>query len=244
MKKLLAVTIVAAFLFTAPVLADSAVTFDLSNASLNFQKKTSSVSIGVTETEGSWFDVKLEDPNLSPNVRDTARIIVEDSPSFECRLNMNLTKTGSVWGGTGDLWFTDVNGVTKASADFKTSSIIMQGHDLFIFGNLTTQAGNDSILLPNGVDPWTYMGQKAIVGKMDQDTVPGQITVPGHNAFDNGSLILVKFDTNFTSLDEVFREDMVLDGGELKGKIIPAPAAVVLGFIGLSLVGWRMRRYA
>ena len=38
--------------------------------------------------------------------------------------------------------------------------------------------------------------------------------------------------------------DAPMTGGSSDASVLPAPVAMVLGVIGLSILGWRMRKYA
>jgi hypothetical protein len=147
------------------------------------------------------------------------------------------------------LTFTDTNTASNAvKADFTSSSIaIMYGAAgyLEIRGYLGTSSGQDSILLSTRGDPWKFMGEASSTpNSPDADGVDGQITRAQRAAQDNGTLICMKFAIGQDSLDTLFGVDRSLGGGEVKGSIVPAPAAVVLGLMGLGLVGVWMRRYA
>ena len=71
------------------------------------------------------------------------------------------------------------------------------------------------------------------------------MTVTNANPYGSGQLFQMTFGVNSATLADLF------DGGEqsgaagfMHGTIVPVPAAIVLGVIGLGLVGWRMRKYA
>ena len=38
--------------------------------------------------------------------------------------------------------------------------------------------------------------------------------------------------------------DASMTGGSSDASVLPAPVALILGVIGLSILGWRMRKYA
>jgi len=249
--KLGAVALAAAVLaMPAVARADLAVTFDLSSARLVYTAGPPK-TLNVTETNASMFTVNLEDMSTT-TVLDSAVIWGGSSGNpFDFLLAMNLTDLPGVdnWSAAGTLTFTDTVTTSNAvKADFTSSSIAIVGGaagHLEITGYLVTSSGNDAILINRG-DPWKFMGDAAFTPNTpDADSVDGQITRGERAAQDNGTLLVLKFAIGQTSLDTLFGgENRTLDAGEVKGSIVPAPAAIGLGLIGLGLIGWYMRRYA
>jgi hypothetical protein len=229
--------------------ADLAVTFDLTDATLVYTAGIPK-TLDVTESNASQFTVNLEDM-ATTTVLDRARIYGSSPSPFDFLLAMNLTDLAGVdnWSAAGTLTFTDTDTSSNAvKADFTSSSIaIVNGATgyLEIKGYLLTSSGKDAILINRG-DPWKFMGQASSTPDTpDADSVDGQITRGDRAAQDNGTLLVLKFAIGQTSLDTLFGgENRTIDAGEVKGSIVPAPAAIGLGLIGLGLIGWYMRRYA
>ncbi len=222
----------------APVaLADIAVTYDCSEATMVYNKVAGTAS--VSNTLGSTFDV-IEKDTVSGSALDSARSL---GNSFNLNLQLNLTHLGvESWGGTGTIQFTDTNTATPAVlATVAITSIQIVAGDLQIQGLLSNGTG----ILVNRGNPWVYVGQQAVPGKADGDSVPGQITVGNVASYTTGTLLTLQFAVPGNgSLDTLFGVDRTLESGEVKGSIVPAPAAVLLGAMGLGLVGWVKRRYA
>ena len=150
-----------------------------------------------------------------------------------------------------------VNTPFGADAD----GITYSGGVLTIHGKLSTITGNASILLnPAGPGDWTYTGADDAATGPGTDGVADQITVtdPPRDEYDAGTMYVLQISlyqyNNGTTItastaDELFagadcNEGFSATGGDMKIDIIPAPAAVLLGLMGLGLVGWRMRKYA
>ena len=227
-----------------PAIADQIVTFDLSNAKVDFTKAT--MNVKVTQSSGSVFDVKLENPSLTPVIRDTARL--DGATDFNFLLDLTVTDLPGVdnWSASGRLTFTDTDKSSNAViSDFGSTGIAIiptlpNVGVLILQGSLNTVLPNDAIL-QNRSDPWVFVGEQAIPGDLDADAVPGQITANNRDRYDVGALITLKFGVNTNSLDDLFSGDRSVDGAEVKGYIVPEPATAVLLTLG-GLLLLRRRR--
>lgn len=77
---------------------------------------------------------------------------------------------------------------------------------------------------------------------------PDQWSATGSLMFTDALTGSSKVNVGTSSLDALFSADHkngnALTGGEVKGSVVPAPAAVLLGLVGLAAGGWYMRRLA
>lgn len=169
-------------------------------------------------------------------------------------LSLTMTQHGANdWSATG-LWYMldmtapqDGSANLKVLADFTSTSvgIVANPNYLQIAGTLMPSGTNPSLLV-NAGSPWRFVGSGQTAGN-GQDGVANQITLADAlwEAALTGALVQTQFNVGTNSLDTLFGANRDHTGGWLDAEIItPAPAAIVLGFIGLCVVGWRMRKYA
>lgn len=236
MKKFAVISLV--LLAVAPAaMADINVIYDMNKAAFNYV--SGSQALTVTETVDSIFDVAKVD-TVSLATLDTARLF---NNSFDLALNLNLVDLAGAnnWGGTGTLKFTDINTGTNAVEAFvNLTDVQIVSGNLEIHGLMSDLGANTSLLVNRG-DPWVFVGNSGAAG---QDAVAGQITVANVATFDNGTLLTLRFGVGNITLDSLFGMDRTFTDGEVKGSVVPAPAAVLLGTMGLGLVGWVKRRFA
>ena len=233
-----------------PVQGDTYVGFDLNAADLVYTVATK--NLVVSESLGSDFIVRHENEDLTPQIRDTAKIL--GGADFDFLLDLTLvdgTPNDGKWTATGQMKFTDTaTGTWAGIGDFTSTSITwdaLGGPGFFqVVGVLSTPTGQDAILINRG-DPWVFAGETNVVGKLDDDgSEPAAytITIPNRPSYDAGTVFTFKFGVSASSLDNLLSTNQTLDGGEVKGTITPVPGAIVLGAIGLALVGLKMRKLA
>ncbi len=151
---------------------------------------------------------------------------------------------------TGSLKIWDyLGGDPKIDALFTSTSVAIvtdgTGSALEIRGMLRGDPDTESILRPT-VDPWVFTGEP-VVG------VPGEnysfAVEQNTETYTDGYMLSIQFAvTGQDTLESLFGDDMVepttvISGGELKGEVVPAPAAVALAGMGLGLVGLIKRRF-
>ncbi|MCX5674712.1 MAG: hypothetical protein NTX87_06865, partial [Planctomycetota bacterium] len=180
---------------------------------------------------------------------------------FNFTLTLDMTQNGpEMWSATGSLLVSDQTTATNAiEAHFRSTNILIKngsGYTLNIDGILSPLSG-ESILVNRG-DPWRFAGDGNVYhvtfpadfyfrptpASPDADGTPGQITVAQSRSYGNGDLFVIKVNVPVGTLDDLFASDRSMTGGEVKGSIVPAPAAVLLGLVGLAAVGWYRRRLA
>ncbi len=121
------------------------------------------------------------------------------------------------------------------------------GH--FSFAGLAyTLAGNDAILVNRALlgSDWVFTGQGPVMaGDPDADSSSTTLRLDtGRLNYDRGSLAFfdIDVDAGFGNLDGWFSYDQSETAGQLQLNVIPTPAAVTLGLIGLGLACCIRRR--
>lgn len=204
----------------------------------------------VSLTELSDLDAKIGIPSID----DTSVYNATGTPTFDAQLDLYFSGSAENWSATGDLWVEDAltAGNRIIEADFVSTSIFMltpppgQEYELVIQGYLLTQTGNEAILVgaSSGSD-WVYSGEvDSFGGSGGSDTVDNQISISDWEYYDNGDLLVLHFNVPTTSLATFFSADGTGLDGEMKLTVVPAPVAVVLGFLGIGLAGLKLRKFA
>ncbi len=239
MKIKLLVLAIALCLSAAPAMADM-VTYDMGIATLDFTQATNNLL--VQETSLSMLYLEFDD--LGGVALDNVAIIGGDN--FNLTLDLTMNQLGiNNWSASGSLKFTDTDATSNAvEAAVQSYSVKADGTSLQIVGSLSPQNPPPSILVNRG-DPWVFVGNTD-GGGADADLTANQITVFNPESYDGGTVWTIKFGMT-DSLDVFFGttgQDRHLTGGEVKGSVVPVPAAVLLGILGLGVVGLKLRKYA
>ncbi|MDP6543157.1 MAG: PEP-CTERM sorting domain-containing protein [Phycisphaerae bacterium] len=235
----------------APAAADF-ISFDMGAAVLDYDVVTrdggtSAALTGtliVSDTLGSNFQVRRHDDDST--VLDTAEIsgVSAGDNNFDLSFTLNLVKEAGTdqWSATGTLTFTDVNEATNAAeASFTSGNILIINGELWIDGLLSNNSPLTSILR-NSTNPWVFVGENDIGGEPSVGDA-GQISVSGPDAYDDGSVLVLKSIVTTDSLDTLFDTDFNIAGdGSVKGSITPEPATMGLVALGGLVVLTRRRR--
>jgi hypothetical protein len=227
------------------------------NAFFDFQGLTfaynRTAAPGDTGTIGTFSVETTDISDQVAAIRD-GNVILDDSvindwTDFDFSFTGEISYDGSGYslnslGANGNgIAFTDIETSTNAvEADFKSWAVSLSplgaSTHLFSFsGNLNDLGNSNGPILvnrPPGGSTWTFEGdggESIAIG-------------PPVSNFQNGGLVQIHLTTTETSLDDLFEEDVMLSGGDMKITVVPAPAAVILGLIGLPVVGWIKRRFA
>jgi hypothetical protein len=221
------------------------INFDLQQAQLSYTFNPNTLTATTIST--STLSLTLDDP--MGNMIDRARMVGSSMP-FNFAMTLNLTRLGPEnWSATGSLTWSDINtGSNAVGAAFKSTNIVIKNgakSTLNIDGLLSPLSGNT--ILVNRGNPWTFLGDATqTTADYNADGTLGQITLPDNpQAYNIGDLFVIKTNVGTSSLDDLFGSTWTqAKEGEVKGAIVPAPAAVALGLMGLCMVGVWMRRYA
>ncbi|MGB2819663.1 MAG: hypothetical protein WBF17_01680 [Phycisphaerae bacterium] len=248
----IAASVVAAAVAIPPAMAgpDYDFAYEIDDARIEYGG-VGAQTLVVNETEYSDFNFRLMHGGV---VEDAVEI--EDG-HFELLADLIIEQVAGKWTAKGTFSFSDkdiANG-DVALGDFQSAYIkVENNHDLVIFGNLSVSGSNQYVLVGPD-DPWKFDGEKSGAGG-DGDSV---VTLPVSKAgFTGGTLWVIRttMGTGTYSVDDIFGGKLDDDpgnstdgewsriAGEVKGSIVPVPAAVVLGLVGLGIVGIRMRKHA
>lgn len=234
-------TLLLMFAWSNTAQAGVIVTWEMVSARLKYTEGTK--KLDVTETLDSDMRVRKEDG--VGGVLDTAKLTGGGSFDFLTALTLVDLAGANNWSASGLLNFTDSDtGSNAVKATFTSTSIKNVDGDLEIRGILSVVSGSTPLLVNRG-DPWKFVGTSTIIGEPDEDGNAGEFTVGNRASYLNGTLLTLKIGIGKgTALDTLFGADFDLFGGESKGKIIPAPGALLLGMMGVGLVSRLRRRLA
>jgi len=249
MKKAICILVLSAFVAT-PAIADLALTYHVNKAELSYTATTKKLQ--VRETYRSILEVRQED-TLTFAVHDNAEVNgyfwdgSANQANFDLLLDLQLVQLGpNNWSATsGSLKFTDTNRASNAvEAAVDVYEIVVDSDELRIRGHMTNLGTNTKILVNRG-DPWKFVGNDETGDAGDADGTANQVTMYGPENYDIGEVLTVKFGVG-VDLDTLFGgvDNQTLLGGEVKGQVVPVPAAVLLGFLGLGAAGLKLRKFA
>ena len=200
----------------------------------------------IRDVSGSSMDAILRDDMSAEIDRATIRSFTD----FDVMLSGNVDRVAAnAYSLTGTLTATDDTGMTKVLADFASVEVSNDSigfTNLFVIaGTLGTSGGGIGPILVPASESWSFYGHSG-------DTVDGldvgndDTIIVAHNAMSYGGGDLVNFTlgNDISGLDTLFADGRTLGGGDMKVTVVPAPAGVILGVIGLGVAGCLRRRFS
>jgi hypothetical protein len=248
----------------APAQADIATTVRFASTSLEYTY-TPGAGAGIGQltiydvfnkgAASSYMEVYSQ--NASNVTLEKATIQNNGGEAFQLLATMDIYKIAAgSYKALGTIGFTDTDMTSNAfEADFTSNAGVngiyatsSGGMTLHIDGTIVPLGTNTSILVnrdtatPTGT--WTYAGTAGIPG-----TTVTAGPVPPLNQFVVGEVWYLDFSVKTLNLDKLFSatdaDRLTSSTAQASGyTTVPAPAAIVLGLMGLGTLGWWMRRYA
>ena len=240
--------LVALCVSAAPALADLAVVVDASQTKMDIIDKVSAQDlIGKVSALDADSDltVRLQDTSTSANL-DGVKL-----GGYTMDLTLHFLGAGDSYTATGTFLLQDRDPTVMwdLQAAFTSTSVALV--DLAGFYRLEVQ-GNLSPLAPpsilGGTAPWSFEGD-AQTGAANADGNPLTITVDNPADYTYGGLVALQYPVygNFSSLENLFSSlctDCGIENGSVHAQIVPVPAALLLGLLGMGVTGLKLRRYA
>lgn len=219
-----------------PVMADLSVDIDIHGTLLTLTDIGGGQYSGLGEEgPGSTLDAYIVQDGFTILQQTQINPLAVDDLVF----NLTFTGAGESWMAIGDLSLKDTSGNVVLKGDIVGAGIdYVDGTDnsLEIRGVMVTPAGDDSILQTSGA--WTFAGDSTSIG-----------LAQGAENYDNGTLVVVHYllPSSVTSLSSLFgyvtaNGATTLQAGNVDITVVPVPAAVLLGMLGLSAAGLKLRR--
>jgi hypothetical protein len=251
MKIKLLVLAVAICMIVTPAKADLAVVLSSDSINLTVQSNTTSAGINTVTAQvaaagtGSDMRVNLQDSITFANLDG-----VEITP-YNLAFDITFVGSGNAYtaSGTFKLWDASSSVNPDIYASFTGTSINYTASttgpgQLQIDGLLRTPSGFSSILQPTST-PWVFQGTSQD-GTNNADGNATTVTVPlGVHNYDAGSLVSLYFPIiNTADMQTLFSTTSNIGNGDLQAVIVPVPAALVLGVLGLSVAGLKLRKFA
>ena len=256
-KLILAISLVSLLLSAAPATADLWLYFDIDQTQLSYTNTSATTGTGTISLQSNatlyaslWNDV---------TPIDSAQIDNSDAGVFSFSASLSFTKMGADdWDATGSLSLTELSGVnTRATANFTSNRLNgpadvylakiggMPFYELHVDGYLSPFTAPSILVGAAAGNPWTFAGENQDGGLGNgSDGVANRITVQPWEPWDGGTIASFHFATATSSLDSFFGSNQSLSDGDIDMTVVPVPAAVLLGILGLSVVGVKLRKFA
>lgn len=198
-------------------------------------------------SSSSALAVTLQDTSIG--VVDGVQLLGSVAP-IDLKIAMVFTGSGDTYSASGTLSIWDRVGsaittpadilgtFTSTLVDLDTTGFLPA---LDVRGNLFANP-----ILQNTSNPWVFQGDQNFTGN-DADGIAKTISLYGNvGAYRRGQLIALNFPVlgNPLTVQDVFKNSTLLQNGEVTVTVVPVPAAVLLGALGLSVAGLKLRKRA
>jgi hypothetical protein len=249
----------------APALADIGFRFDYTGLELSYTAAAGpGGKVGTLSLYGADY-VRLDKIDLGGDGFGGGNDTLLDDADISGSANMGFGFSGTVYKlGTnsyqivGTVTGTDTNTASNSHEAGVVSTTVNyvdlgagQGGLLSFTGDAATLPLNDSILINRSVvgAEWRWVGNGVpSAGDPDEDGIVGDVSlVSGRKLFDKGAVLLFEISMDrVADLDALFSANRsAVNSGDFKFEIVvPAPAAILLGVIGLGVLGYLKHRYA
>ena len=239
------------FICAAPTRAGMEIYFDVEQTELSYDATSQTGSI-YTTSDSTVIAQWILNPAGDDDVTIYNAFEIGGGGSFTAGINnLVFSQSGVNWSATGDLYVTDT-AATKLAGDFFTTGIgieqVGSSYDLHMTGYILPVSGNEAVLVGAAAgSPWTFQGEAdstSLVGG-GWDGTDNQVTADPWEGFDYGTVVILHYSIgDISDLTTFFGITDVYERGDLEIRVVPLPAAVLLGMLGLGVAGIKLRKYA
>jgi hypothetical protein len=230
-KKRLLIVSLAAFCLSAPAAKADMLTFDVTNTTMDYHQSYNGVEI--SNTSNSTLQASLLNSGGTP-IQSAS---IASGNNFAMSVNLSIGSSGGSYKATGAVALSDYGASeNRIVGDFTSTRIDVYGggniYFLTITGTLDPLGTNGAVLNPWAAS-WTFDGD-----------APSAITIANPAGWDYGDMVTFNWGIgNISTPAAFFANDHTLFGGEAAFSAVPVPAAILLGMLGLSVAGVKLRKY-
>lgn len=252
-KKLIAVICLLGMSLSGPAMAGMYLEIDVDGTTMTYN--AASKTAGIVDSPGAQLVATLKQ---GIQVGDTLSIYNSNPGVFDIVSSFQVAQVGvEDWKATGTVQIWDISNTLVVDAVFTSGIVPSSGqsddvytvdtgngiYKLHVDGYLSPVAGNEAILTGN--DPWVMKGEASSADNplYGGDGIANQITIPTWESWDSGDVLSFHYQVDSLSLDTLFASNFTSGiDGDVDITLVPVPAAVWLGMLGLGVAGARLRK--